>query len=278
DLFGRAAVCRAGGRGDLLVQVPPRVHQLAPLLARGDREQRAGGVQAGAPDRFLDVHREVDDPLRGEQGAGAGVEDGAAAERQHAVVSSERPAHGVLLQGAEGVLAVLDEDVGGAAAPGGGDVVVGVPVAAGAALGQQPSHGGLAHANRADQDDQRAHRTASASREERTLRRVSVTLSPPNFSATASASTSATIASATIPAAGTAHTSERWWWAAAASPVATSTVRSARGTVAIGFIAARTRSSSPVLSPPSVPPERPVARLMPSSVARISSCAFEPGT
>ena len=45
-----------------------------------------------------------------------------------------------------------------------------------------------------------------------------------------------------MPAAGTAHTSERWWCATAASPVATSTVRSARGTVAIGFIAARTRS------------------------------------
>ena len=46
-----------------------------------------------------------------------------------------------------------------------------------------------------------------------TLRRVSATESPPNFSSTASASTSATIASATMPAAGTAHTSERWWWA-----------------------------------------------------------------
>ena len=55
------------------------------------------------------------------------------------------------------------------------------------------------------------------------------TESPPNFSSTASASTSATIASATTPAAGTAQTSERWWWATAASPVATSTVRSARG-------------------------------------------------
>ena len=58
----------------------------------------------------------------------------------------------------------------------------------------------------------------------RTLRRVSLTESPPNFSSTASASTSATIASATMPAPGTAHTSERWWCATAASPVATSTV------------------------------------------------------
>ncbi len=84
--------------------------------------------------------------------------------------------------------------------------------------------------------------------------------SPPNFSSTASASTSATIASATTPAAGTAHTSERWLIATAASPVATSTVRSARGIVEIGFIAARTRSTSPVVMPPSVPPERPDTR------------------
>ena len=61
------------------------------------------------------------------------------------------------------------------------------------------------------------------------MRRVSCTESPPNFSSTASASTSATIASATMPAAGTAQTSERWWCATAASPVATSTVRRARG-------------------------------------------------
>jgi hypothetical protein len=37
-------------------------------------------------------------------------------------------------------------------------------------------------------------------------------------------------------------------------------VRSARGTVAIGFIAARTRSTSPVDMPPSVPPEQSALR------------------
>ena len=109
------------------------------------------------------------------------------------------------------------------------------------------------------------------------MRRVSPTESPPNFSSTASASTRATIASATMPAAGTAQTSERWWWATVASPVATSTVRSARGTVAIGFIAARTRSASPVDMPPSVPPDRPDVRRIPSSAVTISSWAWEPG-
>ena len=103
------------------------------------------------------------------------------------------------------------------------------------------------------------------------------TESPPNFSSTASASTSATIASATIPAAGTAQTSERWWCATASSPVATSTVRSARGTVAIGFIAARTRSTSPVVMPPSVPPERPDVAGCRRRSGTISSWACEPG-
>ena len=83
----------------------------------------------------------------------------------------------------------------------------------------------------------------SAARYAATLRAVSVTESPPNFSRTASASTSATMASATTPAAGTAHTSERWLMAWAGSPVATSTVRSdvcavpAAGVVAEAMVA-----------------------------------------
>ena len=53
-------------------------------------------------------------------------------------------------------------------------------------------------------------------------------------------------------------------------------MRSARGTVAIGFMAARTRSTSPLLMPPSVPPERFEARWIRPSVSTISSCASEP--
>ena len=96
------------------------------------------------------------------------------------------------------------------------------------------------------------------------LRRVSVSESPPNFSSAARASTSATMVSTTTPAAGTAHTSERWWIATASSPVAMSTVASARGTVEIGFIAARTRSGWPLVMPPSRPPARLVERTTPS--------------
>ena len=52
--------------------------------------------------------------------------------------------------------------------------------------------------------------------------------------------------------------------ATASSPVAMSTVASARGTVEIGFIAARTRSGWPLVMPPSSPPARFVERITPS--------------
>ena len=61
--------------------------------------------------------------------------------------------------------------------------------------------------------------------------------------------------------------------AVAGSPVATSTVCSARLSDEIGFIAARTRSGSPVVMPPSRPPARSVTRRTPSAVGMISSCA-----
>ena len=97
-------------------------------------------------------------------------------------------------------------------------------------------------------------------------------LSPPNFSAKASARTSATIASATIPAAGTAQTSDLWLIAFAGSPFEVSIVSNAFGTVDIGFIAALTRKTSPVVMPPSVPPALPERRtIFPSEFLSISS-------
>ena len=61
--------------------------------------------------------------------------------------------------------------------------------------------------------------------------------------------------------------------ATASSPVAMSTVASARGTVEIGFIAARTRSGWPLVMPPSRPPARLVERTTPSGPGYISSWA-----
>ena len=58
-------------------------------------------------------------------------------------------------------------------------------------------------------------------------------------------------------------TSLRWLMAFAGSPERTSTVSRARGTVEIGFIAARTLITSPVLIPPSIPPARLVRLRMP---------------
>jgi hypothetical protein len=59
-------------------------------------------------------------------------------------------------------------------------------------------------------------------------------------------------------------------------PVAVSTVRSARGIVLIGFMAARTRSTSPLDIPPSVPPSRPLVRVRPSGPRTISSITWLP--
>ena len=124
---------------------------------------------------------------------------------------TERPPHRPLLDHAEGGLTLVDEDLGDGPTLLGDDVIISVPVGDPQPLGQQEPNGGLAHTHRTDQDHQRAaHRMARLSRYDVTLRRVSATESPPNFSATASANTRATIASATMPAAGTADTSERW--------------------------------------------------------------------
>ena len=84
--------------------------------------------------------------------------------------------------------------------------------------------------------------------------------SPPNLSRYAPASTIASIASPTTPAAGTTQESVRSRSAWAGSRVATSTERSGLVSVGSGFIAQRTISGSPVVIPPSRPPERLVSR------------------
>src|SRR5581483_277180 len=167
--------------------------------------------------------------------------------------------------GPERRLPLVREQLGDAAAGGLLDQLVGVGERHRHDLGQPPAGGGLARTGQADQHRPRAHggvrpRSARRFRYACALRRVSASESPPNFSSAASARTSATIASATTPAAGTAQTSLRWLMATAASPVSVSIVWSARGIVEMGFIAARTRSSSPVVMPPSVPPLRPDTR------------------
>src|SRR5207247_945237 len=105
------------------------------------------------------------------------------------------------------------------------------------------------------------------------FRFVSLSASPPNFSSSACASTSASIASAMTPIAGTAVTSDRSACACAGPPVFKSTVRSGAMSVEMGFIATRATRGSPVVMPPSVPPARFVARVSPGM---ISSCTSEP--
>src|SRR5882724_837351 len=212
------------------------------------------------------------------------VEDGPAAQREHPAAHAEAvqpPGHRGPLEPAEGGLPVLDEDVADRLARGLRHEGVGVSERHAKPGGEQQSHGRLARGRRPDQHHDSglvplAHEITSDFTYPSALRRISSTESPPNFSRTASASTSAVMASATTPAAGTAVTSLRWLMALAGSPVRTSTVASARGTVEMGFMAARARTGSPVVIPPSMPPARLVTRRTPSAVPSISSWACEP--
>src|SRR5205814_4906699 len=147
-------------------------------------------------------------------------------------------------------------------------------------LRHEATDSGLARSREAHQHDVLLHDAAPLGVRARTwavypakFRFISLSASPPNFSISACASTSATIASAMTPIAGTAVTSERSDWAWAGAPVFRSTVLSGDIRVEIGFIATRSTSGSPVVIPPSVPPARFVARARPG---RISSCTSEP--
>src|SRR2546430_985663 len=96
-------------------------------------------------------------------------------------------------------------------------------------------------------------------------------LSPPNFSRKASARTMASMASPTTPAAGTAQTSLRSTTASTASFVARSTDLSGVRRVERGFIAARTTTGCPFLTPPSRPPRLFGLRLNPLSASQRNS-------
>src|SRR6202034_3300501 len=194
----------------------------------------------------------------------ARIKDSAAADSDDPRVLADRRRHRRAFQRTEHGLAILDEDVTDRLARGRLDRGIGVQEADAEPRGQLGADGRLARPRRADQDRERGilalasltfaacQRITSAFRYASALRAVSAMLSPPNFSSTASARTRAAMASATTPAAGTAVTSLRWLMALAGSPVLTSTVASARGTVEIGFMAARSRMGSPVLMPPSM--------------------------
>src|SRR2546421_15969 len=183
--------------------------------------------------------------------------------------------HGGLLQVAESLLALLAEDVGDRHAGIPLDLLVEVHERSVQDLGERPPHRALPRAGHPDQVHVLVHGCNDDTKASR-FRIVSATESPPNFSSAASASTEAAMASPTTAPAGTAHTSVRCVIASAASPVSTSTVRSGRGSVDSGFMATRTRTTSPLLMPPSMPPARSVTRRKPSSPRTISSWASDP--
>src|SRR5258706_6823622 len=128
-------------------------------------------------------------------------------------------------------------------------------------LGDHATDRALAGARQSDKHNVPFHDAASlgvrartCARYPSTLRFVSLSASPPNFSSRASVSTIAIIASAMTPIAGTAVTSERSDCGCAGLPVLRATVLSGDIRVEIGVIATRTTSGSPVLKPPPAAP------------------------
>src|SRR5215472_1932175 len=284
DLGGLAAVGSHGERGKPLIDGDAPVEQDLQRRPRVADQQRTRLAEADPLSRHGEPGFQVNDGATGQLCLRPGVEHRSAADRDDARGLLECPADGGALEFPERRFAVLDENVADRLSCRGLNLGVGVGEADAKLRRQQRTDRGLTRARRADQDGGHGlvglradHRITSDSRYPRRFLRTSDTLSPPNFSTAASAITSAAIASATTPAAGTAVTSLRWLMARAGSPVRTSTVPSARGTVEIGFIAARTRIGPPVLIPPSIPPARLVTRRTPSAPGSISSCASEPG-
>src|ERR671918_433081 len=145
--------------------------------------------------------------------------------------------------------------------------------------GETGAEGRLPGAHEADERNMAIERVQD-SRAQRILSRYarraamkSASASPPNFSSAARASSHATAASATTASASTACTSLRSTSASPGSPLSRSTERSGRMSVGNGFIAARTTTGSPFVTPPSRPPARFVCLRRPGS---ISSWASDP--
>src|SRR5699024_4224435 len=277
----RRELAVAGGALD--GQLPPAGHRVLALQQRAARAVRdpAGGDGL--------VHVEPDHRGAAQPPPGLGVQRRAPAQGQHSGVLTQGSGEGRRLELPEGALAVGGEDLRYGPAVGLDDQGVEIcerdlePGGAGA------PDAGLPRGHRAGEGGEGARHGARCGRRSVSAdcrarvpsrwARISATESPPVFSSRASARVSATTASAITAAGATAQVSERWWLAVVCSPVETSTVRRARGTVEIGFRAPRTRITWPLVMPPSMPPARLVTRgKVPevSSAARISSWAAEP--
>ena len=113
-----------------------------------------------SPTRFAasgETHVEEYDGLRRQSLPRAGVEDRAAAQGQDAVVLVQGGEHRVVLQRAERLLAVVDEQRGNGGPGGRLDVGVRVPEGHTETLGDQTTDGGLAGAGRAHEHETRGH-------------------------------------------------------------------------------------------------------------------------
>ena len=287
DHGGRLATCGVDAHGGQpLVGGAPLVHHLGPAGPRVDHEQRPAGVEPDPAGGVGDAHVEEDDGVPGQRRLHLGVHRGAAAERRRprpprraraaprrapargsGPRRGRRTGRGCDCPAATSMARSVSWAGRSRARPSRRPIVL------------LPTPGGPMRTSRGVVG--RLTTCASPRGSPRGMPRGCVPSRPPSRRRTSRRRPGPGRArpSPRRPPRrpGTAHTSERWWIALAASAPVVSTVSRARGTVEIGFIAARTRSTSPVDMPPSVPPARPVRRwITPAASRSISSCAAEP--
>ena len=151
--------------------------------------------------------------------------DSATAERDDPAARCEHVGHDLRFEFPELLGTIGDEDVGNGPPGSADDLVIGIDEVDPEPVGEQPTDGRFPRTHEPDEHSgrftrrcharcrrcvhDRAPRCATRLRYPARLSEVSVAESPPNFSRAACATTSATIDSATTPAAGTATTSER---------------------------------------------------------------------
>ncbi len=252
---------------DLFVERTPGLHQCVQLCARIAEQQRAIAVEPHPLRGVGEVDVDVNNAVVVQQFASARFKIAPPPTNEHAFVFCATPARPQRFRASGNALRRVRRKMSAdASARDLLDIEIGVAKGRTESAREQSANGALACSGRTHEDHERRHQSVHDQGVE-VAAHIAAHLIDVSRHRTSRArnrrAPSATIASATTPAAGTAHTSLRWLIAFAASPVATSIVSKARGTVEMGFIAARTRNTSPVDMPPSVPPARLVRRRTP---------------
>src|SRR5690606_24207126 len=275
-LVHRNPVVGQGVGGPALFVEPGQPRLTQPLHQGPPRV--AGDPLPGLPEGEVEPDGHVG---RSQKLAGLGLGPGAAPQGDHLAPPGQHLRQGLHLPAAEGGLPFLAEELGDGPPAPLDDGLVQVAEGQAQLPGDRPSHRALprpteTHQKQVGRPDgqlarggqlgriQGAHQyPPKRDRSAAEAASVAWTASPPNLSTPATASSQATTASPTTAAAGSAQVSLRSMAASTGPFSSTSTDGRGRQRVGRGFMAARTTRGAPMVTPPSSPPARLVAREYP---------------